>query len=168
MSKNIIPEKISTCLWFDRQAEEAATFYCSVFKNSDILRIAHYGKAGFEQHGMKEGTVATVEFRLEGRDFMALNAGPHFKFNEAVSLVVNCETQEELDYYWDTLSEGGDPSAQVCGWLKDKFGVSWQIVPIVLQDMFADPDRKKSDQAMAAMLKMKKMDIAALTAAFNK
>lgn len=168
MSKNIIPEKISTCLWFDRQAEEAATFYCSVFKNSDILRIAHYGKAGFEQHGMKEGTVATVEFRLEGRDFMALNAGPHFKFNEAVSLVVNCETQEELDYYWDTLSEGGDPSAQVCGWLKDKFGVSWQIVPIVLQDMFADPDRKKADQAMAAMLKMKKMDIAALTAAFNK
>ena len=122
-------QKITSNLWFDREAEEAAKYYVSIFKDSSIKRITHYGKEGFEIHGMREGTVMTVEFILAGQTFVALNGGPHFKFNEAISFIVNCEPQEEVDYFWDTLSDGGDKNAQQCGWLKDKFGVSWQVVP---------------------------------------
>lgn len=168
MANKIINDKISTCLWFAHNAEEAVKFYLSVFKNSSISRTAYYGKAGFEIHGMKEGTVATIEFRLEGREFLAMNGGPAFTFNEAISFIINCDTQEEIDYYWEKLSEGGDERAQVCGWLKDKFGVSWQVVPAIVSEYFTDPDRKKADQVMAALLTMKKLDLAALTAAYNK
>ena len=161
-------QKISSCLWFDKQAEEAVKFYTSIFKNSKIGRTLRYGKEGFEVHGMPEGTVLTIEFWLEGQEFVALNGGPHFKFNEAVSFIVNCATQEEIDYYWEKLSEGGDPKSQQCGWLKDKFGLSWQVSPTVLAEMLADPDPKKSGSVMKVMLQMKKIDIAPLEEAFNK
>lgn len=155
-------QKITSNLWFDNQAEEAAKFYTSIFKNSKIGRITRYGKEGFEIHGMPEGTVMTVEFWIEEQGFLALNGGPHFKFNEAISFIVNCNTQEEVDYYWEKLSEGGDEKAQMCGWLKDKFGLSWQIVPTALPEMLNDPDPKKSQPVMKAMLQMKKIDIATL------
>lgn len=124
-------QKITPCLWFDDKAEEAANFYVSIFKNSRIGRITRYGKEGYDIHRRPAGTVMTVEFRLEGQDFVALNGGPVFTFNEAISLQVHCRTQEEVDDYWEKLSDGGDTSAQRCGWLKDKYGVSWQIVPTV-------------------------------------
>src|SRR5215217_2959569 len=155
-------QKLTTNLWFDNQAEEAAKFYTSVFKNSRIGRISRYGKEGFEVHQRPAGSVMTVEFWLEEQGFVALNGGPHFKFNEAVSFIVNCEDQEEVDYYWNKLSEGGDEKAQICGWLKDKFGLSWQIVPTALAKMMSDPDREKAGRAMQAMLKMKKLDLPAL------
>lgn len=161
-------QKITTSLWFDKNAEEAANFYTSVFKNSSLGRKSYYGKEGFEHHGMQEGTLLTIEFTLEGRKFVALNGGPVFKFNESLSLIINCETQEEIDYYWDTLSEGGDPAAQVCGWLKDRYGLSWQVTPIVLDDMIADPDKEKAGRAMNAMLKMKKLDIKKLEEAYRE
>jgi predicted 3-demethylubiquinone-9 3-methyltransferase (glyoxalase superfamily) len=160
-------QKITANLWFDKQAEEAAKFYVSVFKNSKIGRISHYTEEGFEVHGMPAGTAMTVEFQLEGQNFVALNGGPHFKFSEAVSFIINCDNQEEVDYYWNKLGEGGDPKAQVCGWLKDKFGLSWQVTPTVLDDMIADPDKNKANRAMRAMLKMKKLDIAELERAYN-
>ncbi|HLG38801.1 MAG TPA: VOC family protein, partial [Chitinophagaceae bacterium] len=128
-------QKITANLWFDRNAEEATKLYTSIFKNSKIGRISKYGKEGYEVHGMPEGTVMTIQFWLEGQEFIALNGGPQFKFNEAVSFIVNCDSQDEIDHYWEKLSAGGDKSAQVCGWLKDKFGLSWQIVPKVLPEM---------------------------------
>ncbi len=160
-------QKIQTNLWFDTQAEDAAKFYVSIFKNSGIRRITRYGKERHEIDGISEGTVMTVEFHLEGKDFVALNGGTQFKFTEAISFIVNCESQEELDYYWEKLSEGGDENAQVCGWLKDKFGVSWQIVPDNLTEMISDPDPEKSDRVMKALLKMKKIDIDTLRKAYE-
>ena len=160
-------QKIAPCLWFDDQAEEAARFYTGIFKNSKIVTVARYGKAGHEVHGRPAGTVMTVAFELEGQAFTALNGGPVFKFNEAISFQVNCETQEEVDYYWEKLSEGGDVKAQQCGWLKDRYGVSWQVVPRALVEMITDPDSEKSGRAMEAMLRMKKLDIAELKRAYG-
>ena len=160
-------QKIVPNLWFERQAEEAANYYVSIFKNSKIGRISHYSKEGFEIHQMPAGTVMTVEFTLEGQSFLALNGGPVFKFNEAISFIVYCDTQKEIDYYWEKLGAGGDKNAQQCGWLKDKFGLSWQVAPNVLDDMLLDPDSKKSDAAMRAMLQMKKLDIQKLEEAYN-
>ena len=151
---------IVPCLWFDTQAEEAARFYTGVFKNSKIGTIARYSEAGHEVHGRAAGSVMTVEFELNGQKFTALNGGPHFKFNDAISFQIMCKDQEEVDYYWNKLSQGGDPSAQQCGWLKDKFGLSWQVVPTPLLEMLTDPDREKADRTMEAMLQMKKLDIA--------
>jgi predicted 3-demethylubiquinone-9 3-methyltransferase (glyoxalase superfamily) len=160
-------QAIIPCLWFDSQAEEAAQFYTGIFKNSRIKTIARYGEAGREVHGRSAGSVMTVEFELNGQPFTALNGGPHFKFNEAISFQIMCRTQEEVDHYWNKLSQGGDPKAQQCGWLKDKYGLSWQVVPVVLLDMMSDPDREKSGRAMEAMLQMKKLDIAALERAYE-
>ena len=155
-------QKISSCLWFDNEAEEAAGFYTSIFKDSRIGRISRYGNEGQEVHGRAPGSVMTVEFWLADHAFVALNGGPIFKFNEAVSFMVNCNDQEEVDYYWNKLSEGGDPKSQVCGWLKDKYGLSWQIVPTILADLISNSDQAKADKVMRAMLQMKKIDIAAL------
>jgi predicted 3-demethylubiquinone-9 3-methyltransferase (glyoxalase superfamily) len=159
--------KITPCLWFDDQAEEAARFYTSVFKNSKIGRISRYGKEGFEIHGRPEGMVMTMEFELDGQPFTALNGGPVFKFNEAVSFQVLCDTQEEVDYYWERLSEGGDEKAQQCGWLKDRYGLSWQIVPRVLIELLGDHKSEKSQRAMKAMLQMKKIDIQKIRQAYD-
>jgi predicted 3-demethylubiquinone-9 3-methyltransferase (glyoxalase superfamily) len=161
-----IAQKITPCLWFDDQAEAAAEFYTAVFANSRIVSIARYGEAGREIHGKKPGTVMTVAFELDGQAFTALNGGPLFKFSEAISFQVSCETQDELDYYWERLSAGGDETAQQCGWLKDKFGLSWQIIPSVLPMLVSDPDSPNSQRAMEAMLKMKKLDIDALERAY--
>ena len=161
-------QKISPCLWFDNKAEEAAKFYTSVFKDSKIGDVTRYGKEGYEIHGKEEGTVMTVEFEIEGQKFLGLNGGPIFKFNEAISFQVYCETQEEVDYYWEKLSEGGDEKAQVCGWLKDKYGVSWQIVPIILIEMLKDKDSEKSQKVMKAMLQMHKLDISTLKKAYEE
>ena len=158
--------RITPCLWFDDQAEEAARFYVSIFENSKIVAVSRYGEAGHEIHGRPAGAVLTVEFELDGQGFTALNGGPVFKFNEAVSLQVGCETQDEVDYYWDKLSEQGDKSAQQCGWLKDKYGLSWQVVPSLLPKMMADPDRERTDRVMTALLQMKKLDIEALERAY--
>jgi predicted 3-demethylubiquinone-9 3-methyltransferase (glyoxalase superfamily) len=160
-------QKITPNLWFADQAGEAAKFYTSVFKNSKIGRTSYYGKEGYEIHGMKEGTILTVEFELDGQKFTALNGGPVFKFNEAVSFIINCDTQDEIDYYWEKLSEGGDKNAQQCGWLKDKFGLSWQVVPTALGDMLQDKDSKKSERVMKVMLKMKKLDLEKLEQAYE-
>ena len=159
--------KISSCLWFDNQAEQAARYYTSIFKNSKIGRIARYGKEGFEIHKKPAGSVLTVEFWLEDQEFLALNGGPDFKFNESVSFVVHCDSQEEIDRYWEKLSEGGDKNSQQCGWMKDKFGLSWQVVPRALSDMITDPDIEKSDRVMKALMQMKKLDLAALQAAYQ-
>ena len=161
-------QKIAPCLWFDDKAEQAAKFYTSIFKNSKVGDITLYGNEGYEIHGRKAGSVATVEFEIEGQEFVALNGGPIFKFNEAISFQVYCETQEEVDYYWQKLSEGGDEKAQQCGWLKDKYGVSWQIVPTVLINMLKDKDTKKSDRVMKVMLQMHKLDINILRQAYDQ
>lgn len=161
-------QRISPFLWFDNNAEEAAKFYTTVFKNSKIKRITRYTKEGYEIHGKEAGSVMVVEFEIEGQTFAALNGGPVFKFNEAVSFVIHCETQEEVDYYWQKLSEGGDERAQQCGWLKDKFGVSWQIVPTILIEMLQDNDTKKSERVMRALLQMKKIDIKILKEAYGQ
>jgi predicted 3-demethylubiquinone-9 3-methyltransferase (glyoxalase superfamily) len=153
-------------LWFDDQAEQAAKFYTEIFKNSRIKKISRYGKEGYEIHHRPEGSVMTVEFELDGQTFTALNGGPVFQFNEAISFQVDCATQEEVDYYWEKLSAGGDEKAQQCGWLKDKYGLSWQIVPRVLVEMLNDPYAKKSQCVMAAMLKMKKIEIETLKRAY--
>ncbi len=153
-------QKITPNLWFDNQAEEAANFYVSIFKNSKVGKVSRYGKEGFEIHKMPEGSAMTVEFQLEGQNFLGLNGGPIFKFNEAISFIVDCETQEEIDHYWNSLS--AVPEAEQCGWLKDKFGLSWQIIPRVLNELMADPDKAKAGRVMNAMLQMKKLDIAAL------
>jgi predicted 3-demethylubiquinone-9 3-methyltransferase (glyoxalase superfamily) len=160
-------QKITPCLWFDAQAEEAAKFYTSIFKNSKIVSMTRYGEAGHEVHGRPAGTVMTVAFDLDGHAFTALNGGPLFKFNEAISFRVSCKTQEELDYYWEKLSEGGDEKAQQCGWLKDKYGVSWQVIPTVLLEMINDADPEKSQRVMKAMLQMKKIDIEKLRRAYD-
>jgi predicted 3-demethylubiquinone-9 3-methyltransferase (glyoxalase superfamily) len=157
-----ITQKISPCLWFDDQAEEAAKFYTSVFPNSKVLAVTRYGKAGYEIHGRAAGSVMTVEFELDGQSFTALNGGPVFKFNEAVSFQVLCDTQDEIDFYWGKLSEGGDPKAQQCGWLKDRFGLSWQVVPRGMAEMLKDPGSAGAERAMTAVLGMKKIDIAEL------
>ena len=161
-----VTQKITPCLWFDYQAEEAVTFYTAIFRNSRIVQVARYGEAGREIHGKPAGTVMTVAFELEGQAFTALNGGPMFKFNEAISFQVSCETQAEVDHYWEKLSEGGDVNAQQCGWLKDKYGASWQIVPRVLVEMITDPDAEKSQRVMGAMLQMKKIDIDGLRRAY--
>lgn len=163
-----ISPKIAPCLWFDNQAEEAVRFYTGIFPNSRIARITRYGKAGYEIHRRPEGTVMTVAFELDGQPFTALNGGPVFKFNEAISFQVLCETQNEVDSYWQKLSEGGAPKAQQCGWLKDKYGVSWQVVPKVLPEMLSDPDPGKSGRVMEAVLQMKKIDIATVERAYAR
>lgn len=155
-------QKITPFLWFDRQAEEAVKFYTSVFKKSKVGKVTRYGKEGYEIHKMPEGTIMTIEFEIEGQKFVALNGGPVFKFNEATSFVISCKNQEEVDYYWDRLTEGGDEKAQMCGWLKDKYGLSWQVTPTVLIEMLQDKDKQKSERVMRAMLQMKKLDIKAL------
>ena len=155
-----------TCLWFDDQGEEAARYYTGIFKNARIVRTTRYNDVGFEQHHRPAGSVMVVDFELDGSRFMALNGGPAFTFNEAISIVVNCETQEEIDYYWAKLGAGGDPKAQQCGWLKDKFGVSWQIVPNEIDRLYEDENSPGAKRAMAAMLEMKKLDKAALERAY--
>ena len=152
-------QKITPCLWFDTQAEDAASFYTSVFKNSRIVKISHYGEAGPREAGL----VMTVEFELDGQEYVALNGGPEFTFNEALSLQINCESQDEVDYFWERLGEGGEFGP--CGWLKDRYGVSWQVVPTVLNELVSDPDQAKGQRVMAAMLQMGKIDVAALRAA---
>ena len=152
--------KITPCLWFDTQAEEAAQFYVSIFKNAKIRAISRYAKAGHEIHGRQPGSVMTVAFEIDGQAFVALNGGPHFKFNEAISLQINCETQEEIDHFWNKLTANGQ--AGPCGWLKDRYGVSWQVVPAVLPEMLMDPDAEKVERVTKAFLQMKKFDVAAL------
>lgn len=157
----MITQKMSICLWFDKQAEEAASFYTSIFGNSGITSISRYGKEGFEFHRMPEGTAMVVNFKINDLDIMALNGGPIFKFNEAVSIVVKCETQSEIDHLWEALTKGGEESQ--CGWLKDRYGVSWQIIPSVLAALMSDSER--SQRVMKAFLQMKKFDIDKLTQA---
>jgi predicted 3-demethylubiquinone-9 3-methyltransferase (glyoxalase superfamily) len=163
MNKTII-QKITPHLWFNNNAEEAAKFYASIFKNSKILNITHYGESAAKVSGRSKGTVMTVTFELEGQRFMALNGGPVFNFSPAISFFVDCETQEEVDDLWEKLSEGGEK--EQCGWLKDKFGVSWQIVPNVLGQMLQDKDAKKSERVMEELLQMKKIDIQSLRKAY--
>lgn len=153
---------IRPCLWFDDQAEEAARFYAGIFPNSKVGAIARYGKAGVEVHGRKAGSVMTVEFELDGLAILALNGGPMFRFNEAISLQVICATQKEIDRYWTELGAGGDPKAQQCGWLKDRYGLSWQVVPALMDELFTGDDAAGAARAMNAMLKMKKLDIETL------
>lgn len=160
-------QRISPCLWFSDQAEQAVAYYSSVFKGAKISRVTRYSEAGREVHQRPAGSVMAIEFELDGTAFTALNGGPVFTFNEAVSMQVHCDSQQEVDYYWEKLGQGGDPKAQQCGWLKDRFGLSWQVVPRVLTDMVADPDPAKAARAMTAMLQMKKFDIAALRRAFD-
>ena len=161
------PKLISPCLWFDNEAEEAARFYVSIFKKGKIKTINRYPAVGQEVHGREPGSVMTVEFVLNGLPFLALNGGPLFKFNEAISLIVTCRTQKEIDYYWEKLGEGGDPKARQCGWLKDKYGLSWQVAPEGMDRMFKNPKSKATERAFAAMMEMKKLDIAALDKAFK-
>jgi len=153
-------QTITPFLWFDNQAEEAVNFYTSLFKNSRVGDITRYGEDTAEVSGMPQGTVMTVTFELEGQEFIALNGGPLFTFSPAISFVVNCETQEEVDRLWEKLSEGGEQ--QQCGWLKDKYGVTWQVIPAELSEILNDDDPVKSQRAMKAMLQMKKIDIARL------
>ena len=154
--------KIVPCLWFDDQAEEAVKFYLTVFEHSRITRVTHYGKAGKEIHHHEPGQVLTVAFELLDQPFTALNGGPDFKFNEAISLQVLCDSQEEIDRYWSRLSAGGDDKAQQCGWLKDRYGLSWQVAPTVLPELLSDSDPLKADRTMKAMLQMKKLDLGKL------
>ena len=159
-------QKITPFLWFDHQAEEAAKFYTSIFKNSEAGKIARYGEEAskISKSGRPPGSVLTVEFEIEGQKFVALNGGPLFKFNESISFVVNCETQEEVDYFWKKLTADGGQESQ-CGWVKDKFGVSWQVVPTILPELLSDKDAAKSERVMKAMLQMVKLDIGKLKAA---
>ena len=157
-----VTPKIAPCLWFDHEAEEAATFYVSVFKNSKVTSVSRYSKAGQDIHGRPPGSVMVVAFELNGQPFTALNGGPAFTFNEAISLQIYCDTQDEIDYYWDRLSKGGDPKAQQCGWLKDRYGVSWQVVPALLNELVKDHESSRAQRVMTALLQMKKLDIAEL------
>jgi predicted 3-demethylubiquinone-9 3-methyltransferase (glyoxalase superfamily) len=161
-------QKITPFLWFDNQAEEAAKFYTGIFRNSSIKTVTHYGEAGKEIQGRPPGSVMTVAFELEGESFTAINGGPVFTFSPAISFVINCETQEEIDYYWDKLTAGGDPRAQQCGWLADRYGLSWQVVPQLLSELMADADREQADRVMSAMLQMKKIDIETLKRAASR
>jgi len=160
--KNITP-----CLWFDSEGEDAAKFYVSIFKNSKIKHIQRYTEVGREHHGREPGSVMVVSFEINGQEYTALNGGPIFKISEAVSFQVMCESQDEVDYYWEKLGAGGDPESRVCGWLKDKFGVSWQIIPTKFLEMLASGDAEKAQRAYAAMFGMKKLDLAALETAYN-
>ncbi len=160
-------QKISPFLWFADQAEEAARYYTGIFKNSKITRISRYPEAGKEVHRRPPGSVMVVDFELEGQKFSALNGGPAFTFNESVSLMIHCKDQKEIDYYWEKLGAGGDPKAQACGWLKDKYGLSWQVVPDSLDRMFEDDESGGAQRAFAAMLKMKKLDIAEMERAYK-
>src|SRR5438034_2275079 len=160
-------QRISAFLWFDSEAEQAARLYTGIFKNSRIGTITRYGKAGFEIHQRPAGSVMTVLFELDEQQFTALNGGPLFKFNESISFQVNCETQKEIDYYWEKLTAGGDPKAQQCGWLKDKYGLSWQVVPTIMAEFFKSESSAKSQRAMEALLRMKKLDIAELKKAYD-
>lgn len=155
-------QKITPMLWFDNQAEEAMNFYLSAFKNSRVLGVTRYGKTG----PGPEGSVMTAAFEIEGQEFTALNAGPQFKFTEAVSFVVNCDSQEEVDYFWDKLREGGGQESQ-CGWLKDRFGLSWQVTPVALPKMLSDPDPQKRERVMKAMMQMIKIDLPTLQKAYE-
>jgi predicted 3-demethylubiquinone-9 3-methyltransferase (glyoxalase superfamily) len=159
-------QSIVPCLWFDTQAEEAAKYYTGIFDGGRIKQVSYYSEAGKEYHGREPGSVLTVEFEINGQTFTALNGGPQFKFNEAVSFQVMCESQQEVDRYWSKLGEGGDPAAQQCGWLKDKYGLSWQIVPRVLMEMLKDSQSSRAQRAMSAMMRMKKLDIAELQRAY--
>ena len=159
--------KIAPCLWFDTQAEEAAKFYTSIFRNSKIKHIARYGDAAAQVAGRPKGSVLTVQFEIDGQEFTALNGGPIFKFTEAISLQVYCENQDELDHYWNRLSEGGDPKAQQCGWLKDKYGVSWQIVPSMIAKMMSEGDPARLERVWQKLLQMKKLDIRTLQQAYD-
>lgn len=150
-------QKITPFLWFDNQAEEAIHFYVATFKNAGIGAVTRYNEASARASGQKAGTVMTIAFTLNGQEFVAINGGPHFKFSEAISFVVNCDTQQEIDHYWNTLSAGGPVQAQQCGWLKDRYGLSWQIVPAILPDLI-----EKSPRVMEAVLQMKKIDLATL------
>jgi predicted 3-demethylubiquinone-9 3-methyltransferase (glyoxalase superfamily) len=162
----ITSESISTCLWFNSEAEEAANFYTSIFPGSEIGIITRYPAAGQEIHRQKPGSVMTVTFKLQGREFMGLNAGPQFSFTEAVSFIITCADQQEVDYYWSKLTAGGEEGP--CGWLKDKFGLSWQVVPKVLQEMMSSPDTEKTGRVMTAFMKMKKFNISELKQAFDE
>lgn len=157
-------QKITPCLWFDTQAEEAAEFYVSIFKGSKILNVSHYSDAALKASGMPPGTVMTAAFQLQGQSFLALNGGPMFRFTEAISLMVNCDSQEEIDYFWEKLTaDGGEES--MCGWLKDKYGLSWQIVPAAIEKLMSGPDKAKSVRVMEALLKMRKIDLKILESA---
>jgi predicted 3-demethylubiquinone-9 3-methyltransferase (glyoxalase superfamily) len=158
-------QKITPFLWYDDKAEEAANFYVSIFKNSRVLNVTRYEEAGAKASGRPVGSVMTADFELDGQEFVALNGGPHFKFTEAISLVVNCETQAEIDEFWERLSEGGKKSR--CGWLKDKYGLSWQVVPTILGELYQSKDPEKSERVMKAMLQMDKLDIATLKQAYE-
>jgi predicted 3-demethylubiquinone-9 3-methyltransferase (glyoxalase superfamily) len=159
-------QKITPCLWFDSQAEEAAMFYVSIFKNSKIGHITRYGEAGADVSGRPKGSVMTVTFEIEGQEFMALNGGPHFTFSEAISLMVKCETQQEIDVMWEKLSQGGETGQ--CGWLKDKYGLSWQIISPMWDEMLRDKDIKKSERVMKAILQMTKPDIKVLKQVYEQ
>ncbi|HBJ99877.1 MAG TPA: hypothetical protein DDZ62_07830 [Delftia acidovorans] len=159
--------RIQPCLWFDNQGEQAARFYTEVFPDSRITAIARYGEAGHDIHGRPAGSVMTVQFELDGQPFLALNGGPMFRFNEAVSLMVSCDTQDEIDHYWGALSEGGVPAARQCGWLKDRHGLSWQIVPAQMAGWMGGPDMAAAQRVMQALLGMQKLDIAALERAHD-
>jgi predicted 3-demethylubiquinone-9 3-methyltransferase (glyoxalase superfamily) len=163
----MLSQRLTPCLWFDNQAEEAANYYVSIFKDSRIKTITRYPSAGQEIHHQPAGSVMVVSFELDGHSFTALNGGPLFKFNEAVSFQVNCKTQDEIDYYWERLGEGGDPKAQQCGWLKDRYGLSWQVTPEGMEDMLEDADSPGAQRAMTEMLKMKKIDMDALQRAYD-
>lgn len=161
-------QRITPFLWFDDQAEEAVKLYTSIFPRSRVLDTMRYDTESARVSGRREGSVMVIDFELDGVRVSALNGGPHFKFTEAVSLVVNCRDQAEVDHYWERLGEGGDPAAQVCGWLKDRFGVSWQVVPEEMNTLLKDPDPSRAQKAMAAMLKMKKLDLAEMRAAMDR
>ena len=160
-------QRITPCLWFEKQAEEAANFYVSIFKNSKIGTVSRYSDAGQETHRRPVGSVMTVAFEIDGQSFTALNGGPVFTFNEAVSLQVNCKDQQEIDYYWEKLSKGGDPKAQQCGWLKDRYGLSWQVVPAALPAMLKDSESPGAKRVMDALMRMKRIDLAELERAFG-
>ena len=155
-------QKITPFLWFSGQAEEAAEYYVSIFRNARILGVSRYTEAGKEQHGQPPGSAMTVALELDGQKFTMLNGGPIFQFTPAVSFVINCESQEEIDHFWDHLTDGGDPAAQQCGWLKDKFGLSWQVVPTILPSLVMDADPTRAGRVMTAIMQMKKLDIAGL------
>lgn len=159
--------RIQPCLWFDNQGEQAAHFYTGVFPDSRVTAVARYGEAGHDIHGRPAGSVMTVQFELDGQPFLALNGGPMFRFNEAVSLMVSCDTQDEIDHYWSRLSDGGDPAARQCGWLKDRYGLSWQIVPAQMASWMGGPDMAAAQRVMQALLGMQKLDIAALERAHD-
>ena len=162
----MLTQRITSCLWFDNQAEEAANYYVGIFPNSRITATTRYPSAGQEVHHQQAGSVMVVAFELDGHTFTALNGGPIFTFNEAVSFQVNCKSQKEIDYYWDKLGAGGDPKAQQCGWLKDRYGLSWQVVPAGMEEMLKYAESTGANRAMSAMMKMKKIDMEALDRAF--